>query len=258
MTKTAPAIAQQAIETLTGVVMRHGPDKDTRTFVAMATHIGTGTWATMADRVYGGRVYDNFTGTHEIIDLWVHPVDGSEAQPVKWGHMSIVKPLALLHVPGTNRRGDPDFVTAPEMAFPDYRKIWRHSFGGAQVFSDNEFDPTLPSIAVEGSIFHLPAMARYDVHGEGDQIAPAVLAGMEYPGRKGAGSPIVDELGRLAGMFLAPDYGMGSSHAGWYMPVDYILPSLSMARTARPLVKGRHSPSIDFATHWTHDVDFAA
>lgn len=252
-TDKAPEAAQTAIETLTGFVMRHGPGKDTRTFLAMATHLGGGTWATLAGKVYGGRVYDQFTGTHEIIDLWIHPV-GGEPHPVRWGHMAIMKPLALLHAPGS--AGDaPAIATAAEMAFPDYRKIWRHSFGRAQVFADNSFDTTAPSVAVEGSIFHLPSFARYDAQ-EDKAIAPAVLAGMDYPARKDAGSPIVDAQGRLAGMMLGPDYGPGSAHAGWYMPIDYILPSLAMATAALPHATGRHSSSIDITSHRTHDVYF--
>lgn len=253
-TKKAPAAAQDAIENCTGIIMRHGPDKETRTFLAMATHLGGGIWATMADKVYGGRVYDQFTGTHELIDLWIHPVGGTP-QPVHWGSMSIFKPLAILQAPGTEGLAAPaGFADAASMAFPEYRKNWRHSFGGAKVFADAEAEMDQESIAVEGAIFHLPAFARYDALQ--DASTPCVLAGMDYPGRKDAGSPIVDEDGRIAGMLLGPDYGPGSAHAGWYMPIDYILTSRAMALAAIPHAKNRHSASIDYASHRSHDVDF--
>jgi hypothetical protein len=247
-----PEALQVSLDSLTGIVMRHGPDAETRTFICMATHLGDGAWATFSDNVFGGRVYDQFMGTQEIVDIWIHTVSGG-VFPARWGHMAIVKPLAILYAPGSGARA-PEIATAAEMSYPDYRKVWRNSFGGAAVFADGGFDTTRPTVAVEGRIFHRPAFARWDVHRE--ERALAVLAGMSSPGKKDAGGPVVDDGGRLAGMLLGPDYGAADEHKGWYMPVDYILPSLEMARAGALSTRERLGSAVDYVSHRSHDVDF--
>lgn len=253
MSKNAPSEALQAtIDSLTAVIMRHGPGENTRTFICMATHLGGGTWATMRDGVFGGRVYDQFTGDHQAIDLWVHPVTGGEF-PARWGHLSIMRPVALIHAPGSGA-SLPDYATAAEMSYPDHRLVWRNSFGGAKHFSDLEFDPTTKMVAVECRIYHRPLNLRWSPHR--DDITPAVCAGMDYPGNKDAGGPVVDEQGRLAGMLLGPGAGSGEEHKGWYIPVDYILPSLAMALESAPRSRERFGSAIHYVEHPSHEVEF--
>jgi hypothetical protein len=243
---------QSSIDSLTGVIMRHGRTEKDRTFLGMATYLGSGNWAALTDQLFGARINGEFTGTQEIIDVWIHPVTGGEF-PVKWGHVSIIKPLAILHAPRSGAQ-EVVYAHAAELAFPDYRKVWRNSFGGARVFSDLEFHTNEPTVAVECCIFDTPRFARWSV--QRDDATPAVHAGMNYPGHKDAGGPIVDEGGRLAGMLLGPDYGSSDEHKGWYIPVDYIEPSVAICRAALPTSRQSIRGPVHYVAHRSNDVEF--
>lgn len=251
--KTVSPALQSSIDMVTGVVMRHGPGAGTRSFLCMATYLGDGNWAVIADSVYADRdrVYKDFIGDRQILDLWIHPVGGGE-HPVRWGHKAALKPLAILHAPGSGVV-TPEYAGAAEMAFPEYTKVWRNTFGGSRHYGD--LDLTKPTKAVEGCIFHRPMFTRWNPHR--DDAAIVVEAGMDYPGEKDAGGPVVDAKGRVAGMLLGHGYGGGDEHKGYYMPIDYIVPSLQMALAGANANEARILATVDFVGHRSNDVEFA-
>lgn len=264
-TDAAPEGLMDAFRGIAGTIKRHGPDEETETFVALASRIGEGLWATITKGVFGGRVYDQFTGTAEIIDLWIHPMDGRAPMPVQWGHQCVVDPIALLFVPADMEPVPARTVSAAAMAFPEFKKIYRLSFGGRHNFDQDGVPQELSDadVPVEGSIYDGPyrqtyTPAYYDPGKEGpDRSTICVRAGLDYIGRRTLGGPILDASGRIAGVLIAPDYGNDSAHAGYYVPIDFILPSVALAMAgAAQKDRGRHKNGIDMVSHRSRDVDF--
>jgi hypothetical protein len=219
----------------------------------MATYLGDGAWAAIADDVYADRdrVYGEFVGDRVMLDIWIHPVGGGE-HPVRWGHKAAMKPLAILHAPGSGVT-TPEYVGAAEMAFPEYAKVWRNTFGGSRMYA--ALDLTKPTKAVEGCIYYRPMFTRWNPHRE--DAAIVVEANMDYPSEKDAGGPVVDAKGRVAGMLLGRGYGGGEEHKGYYMPIDYIVPSLHMALAGAMVRETRILATVDYVGHRSNDVEFA-
>ena len=242
----------ETMTSITGIIMRHGPDPETRNFVAMATCLGNGIWATVGEKVYGGTVYDKKRGDQELIDLYIHPLGSNKNHPIEWGYNGVLKPLALLYSSGTENIQPIGHAPAYELTFPEYRRIWRHSFGGWNAFTDMEFDHSLPTEAVPGSIMSKPTTLKYSPDAESHSLI--ILGDMKYPGKKNGGSPILSEDGRLAGMLIGPNYQPGSQHTGWYMPVDYIHPSFEMVKVCAKEENRKMRPYIDWATHLSSKI----
>lgn len=248
----APHAVTSGMALHTGIIMRHGPDADTQTFLAMATYIGQGCWATRNEHIYTGRAYDKFTGTRQLIDLWLH-IGDRDPVPVQWGHSSIFSPLAIIHAPNS-LDVEINALRASDIDYANFHPLWRHSFGGWDVFSDGQFDPTQASVPVLGHVHHAPCMTRYLA--DSDATAPAVLGSFQYPGTKDAGGPIIDSNGHLAGMLIGPDYGSGNQHKGYFLPWDYIVPSLQFSLARASISPSILSP-IDHVEHHSHDVAFS-
>ena len=230
-----------------GRIFRHDREGNEE-LICSATRLKDGYWLTVADRgIYGGMVYGEHQGTAVLVDLWLHPHDGRAPMPIKWAHRTAMKPIAVLFVPEDAKHAnvvDGVIGSTALTQVKDYVKIYRNEEGGS---------------LHESAIYDRPWMCRYDVDRD-NAMAIAGRCDMGYRMRKTAyGSPMVSGDGQIVGVIIGSDWGTDSSHAGFYVPADFIAPSLSILNVYEQRLAARESEwrlCIDRVSHRSHDVYF--
>jgi len=235
-------IPELMLRSISGQIFRHGPDGE-QELICSASRLRDGYWLTVGDRgIYGGTVYGQWQGTQVLVDLWMHFQDGREPLPIAWSHQTAFKPITVLYVP-SDAGVDSKIGSTALTHIRDYIKIFQLLNG-----------------EVEGcSIYNRPWTVRYDVHDEHKvAIAGRCDLGYHYP-RTGYGSPLVNDTGHLVGVIIGSDWGTDSSHAGFYVPADFIAPSLELLGVFEQRLKvdrRSYSAGIDFVSHRSSDVYF--
>lgn len=229
-----------------GQIYRHDREGNEE-LICSATRLKNGYWLTVADRgIYGGRVYNETQGTMVLVDLWLHPNDGRAPMPIKTAHMTAMKPVAILFVPGdamVGNAGDGIIGSTALTHQRDYVKIYRD--GGSEVY--------------ESSIYDRPWPQRYDVERD-NAISIVGRCDMGYRmGRHNYGAPMVNEDGRIVGIIVGSDWGTDSSHAGFYVPADMLLVCLELYGVLEQRQSNGESVwrvGIEHVSHRSHDVYF--
>lgn len=264
--KTTPPAALAALRSLTGALYRHGPN-GSREYLSLATRLDTGIWAGVQDRgIFPGSVYGKFCGTEVVVDLFLHVIaeDGTVSElPVQWAMRTPFKPVALLGVPGDDGMA-PQIASTAELSWPEYQHIHRPDLPGYRRFGDfrprGETPYEQPIGGVQGSIYEMPMLQHYrngadDAH---DRRTICVSADFGYPSDVHIGCPVVDDFGRLAGVTVGVDPGPERSHVGMYVPADFLLPAVELARASLVALRrgDRHSTGIERVQFWNSEIDF--
>jgi hypothetical protein len=255
----SPKEALAAIADNAGVIMRRNPDGEP-TFVAMATRLEKGLWASVADTgAFGGTVRDRVRGTAEIVDLFLHTLEADPARrqvlPIRWASRIPIRPVMLIGVPGDEGE-DPQFAPSAEMAFPEYQHVHRPAIAGDGVYSRREADFSQPVGAEDSCIMGMPMMQHHRHYGRDQSLTICVHADMGRPTDTIVGGPVVDGFGRIVGVILGADMGGEQSHWGSYVPVDFLTASIENAKAAYrdSWYHGRHWQGVDRVSHESSDV----
>jgi hypothetical protein len=254
MDEDVEGFGRRGLGVAAGQVYRHGP-KDELTLICGATRVGQGMWLTVSDRgAYGGRVYGQHQGTMVLVDLWIHPADGGAPMPIEWASQLALKPIVALYVPDDIHAPTVDQGDLSISHAKDYVKFYRRG-GDHENMSDRTQD------VYEGCVYAHPWLQRYDVENE-NALAVAVRGDMGYrmPVTR-YGEPVVSGEGAVLGVIIGSDWGIDSSHAGFYVPIDLIAPCLKMVDHMALRMKANRETEyrvgIDRVRHQSNDVYFA-
>jgi len=240
-------LIKSSLTSIKGSIKRHDRQGN-QEMVCQATRLGNGLWLTVADRgVYGGTVYGEIQGTAVLVDLWLHPADGRPPMPIQWASRSELKPIAVINVPqdidGLDPAARTPVIKMGDVFRKDFEKFFRIDAGGN---------------VEEGQIYDRPWSQMYDV--DDDKKTAIVARGnMGYRMAKtDCGGPLVGENGSLMGVIVGKDWG-GDSHAGFFMPVAMLEPSLDLVAMMVQRRNSRESEwrlNIETVSHRSNDVYF--
>lgn len=229
-----------------GKVYRRNPNEVQPTeILCSATWLGDDMWLTVADRgIYGGTVRGEWRGLLEVVDIWIKPDDVDEFIPAIWAHQTSMKPIIVLKTAKGRRPhvNNSNIASTASTLLVDYYKLVRNEDG--KIY--------------QSAIYDRPWMARYDVERE-TAVAMVGRCDMNYRlSKKEFGAPMLTQDGKLAGVIVGSDWGTDSSHAGFYVPVDFIIPSIDILRAMLTRMHAGESTwriGIDYVKHESSDVD---
>lgn len=228
-------------------ICRH-PYRGERSFVAFATHLGGGAFATICD----GKLqlpFDKWDGLGRYSNLRVHLLDGSgQMFWIDWIYETPILPIAILQVRGHGVESWPAPEIATMAAMSGKNHLWRIGYSRG-VFGDQNLDiPSLgtepPQVVTDGWICTHPVMTYFRNGADEEYGKMATIAGhacFGYPNKSDLGGPVVDNEGDLAGVLVGVDLGSQESHVGAYVPADLIMPFVGFARASKVYHQFRYS-----------------